>query len=194
MRRGQRGSPAVSGTVPLFRQRQRQGQRDAVAEPWWHFVRSHPCAEKRPALLRRGSCCGGEGDRAGGWEVRRGRAQRAPVLLSDMILLMAIGNGFAALAGRILSFLPAFLPPPHGWARRRDAGRRLPSLFAGSASSTARASTAPDGGRDPTRCTSRAPRCAARPLPSPGVTGAARSRSPSLAPFQMGKLRPGAAQ
>lgn len=99
---------------------------------------------------------GGEGDGAGGWEMRRGRAQRAPVLLSDMILLMAIGNGFAALAGRILSFLPAFLPPPHGWARRRDAGRRLSSLFAGSASSTARASTAPDGGRDPTLCTSRA--------------------------------------
>lgn len=90
------------------------------------------------------------GGRAGGGSAGGGGAQRAPVLLSDMILLMAIGNGFAALAGRIRSFLPAFLPPPHGWARRRDAGRRLASLFAGSASSTAPASAAPDGGRDPT--------------------------------------------
>lgn len=56
---GQRGSPAVPGTVPVLLQRQRH--RDAVAEPWWHFVSSHPCAEIRPALLRRGSGCGGEG-------------------------------------------------------------------------------------------------------------------------------------
>lgn len=34
---------------------------------------------------------------------------RAPVLPSDMILLMAIGNGFAALAARICSFLAALL-------------------------------------------------------------------------------------
>lgn len=109
------------------------------------------------ALLGRGSGCsqgGGHqwpgGGRRGAGGDRGGRAAcRAPVLLSDMILLMAIGNGFAALAGRIRSFLPAFLPPlhcaPHGWARRRDAGRHLASVFTGSASSRACASTALDG-------------------------------------------------
>lgn len=63
-----------------------------------------------------------------------------------MILLMAIGNGFAALAGRLRPFLPAFLPPPrrapHGWACRQDAGRHLASVFPGSTSSEASASRA----------------------------------------------------
>lgn len=54
-----------------------------------------------------GAAAAGRGTGDGG---RRGRA--APALLSDMISLTAIANGFAALAGRIRSFFPAFLPPP----------------------------------------------------------------------------------
>lgn len=68
------------------------------------------CSGAGAAAAREGDTSG----RVGGGGVRGGRgsraACRAPVLLSDMILLMAIGNGFAALAGRIRSFLPGFPP------------------------------------------------------------------------------------
>lgn len=147
--------PMAEG-VPPPHSRQRHGwqrQADSGAEPWWHLVCSHPCAKLPPGSapaqewLRpgRGMPAAGQGSAgAGGGQA----ACRAPVLLSDMILLMAMGNGLAALAGRIHSFLPAFLPPPHrsphGWARRWDAGRRLASVFTSSASSGASAIPAPE--------------------------------------------------
>lgn len=147
------------------------------------------CPGAGAAAAGRGGGHGLGGGRCGG---RRGRAaQRAPVLLSDMISLMAIGNGFAALAGRIRSFLPAFLPPPHGWARRRDAGRRLASLFAGSACSTAPASTAPDGARNPTPV--RIPRAPGRGSPcAGGVRGeaAAVPRGHGSCPKQVTLISP----